>query len=82
MLRPRWKKILADFWENKARSLMVVLSIAIGAFAVGMIAVSYIILPESLDAVYSGSVPANIKITTDEFDDEILNTIKKNRRCC
>ena len=77
MLRPRWKKILADFWENKARSLMVVLSITIGAFAVGMIAVSYIILPESLDAVYSGSVPANIKITTDEFDDELLNTIKK-----
>ena len=77
MLRPRWKKILADFWENKARSLLVVLSIAIGAFAVGMIWVSYVILPESMDAVYSGSVPANIRITTDEFDDDLLNTIKR-----
>ena len=36
-LRPRWHKVLRDLWGNKVRTILVVLSIAIGVFAIGMI---------------------------------------------
>ncbi len=38
MIRPRWRKVLRDLWSNKTRTLLVVLSIAVGVFAVGTIA--------------------------------------------
>ncbi len=37
MLKPRWRKVLGDLWSNKTRTLLVVLSIAVGVFAVGMV---------------------------------------------
>ncbi|MEJ2557520.1 MAG: hypothetical protein P8186_15085 [Anaerolineae bacterium] len=37
MISPRWRKVLRDLWHNKARTVIVVLSIAVGVFAVGMI---------------------------------------------
>jgi putative ABC transport system permease protein len=32
-----WRKIWRDLWSNKSRTLQVVLIIAMGAFAIGMI---------------------------------------------
>ena len=37
MVSPRWRKILRDMGNNKTRTLLVVLSIAVGVFAVGVI---------------------------------------------
>jgi putative ABC transport system permease protein len=33
----RWIKIFKDIWDHKTRSLLVILSIAVGVAAVGMI---------------------------------------------
>jgi putative ABC transport system permease protein len=33
----RWIKVARDLWNNRARTGLVVLSIAIGVFALGMI---------------------------------------------
>ncbi len=38
MFSPCWRKVLADVWDNKSRTLLVVLSITVGVFAIGMIA--------------------------------------------
>ena len=38
MQSSRWHKVINDLWGNKTRTLLVVLSIAVGVFAVGMIA--------------------------------------------
>ena len=43
MLSPRWRKVLRDLWGNRARTMLVVLSIAVGVFAVGMIAGSQVL---------------------------------------
>ena len=77
MMPPRWEKVLADLWENRARTLLVVASIFIGVFAVGMIAVSYIILPRGLEYTYETAVPANIEIATTSFDQELLNSVER-----
>ena len=37
-IRPRWRKVFSDLWGNRIRTSLVVASIAVGLFAVGMIA--------------------------------------------
>jgi len=77
MIRPRWRKLISDLWDNKVRTALVVVSIAIGAFAVGMIAGAYLIISEDLSASYSDANPANIVITTDAFNKDYLSTIER-----
>lgn len=43
-MRPRWRKVFSDLWGNKLRSLLVIASITIGLFAVGMITSMHTIL--------------------------------------
>jgi len=40
-MQPRWRKTLSDLWDNKVRTALVVISIAVGVFSVGMIAGAY-----------------------------------------
>jgi len=76
LLRPRWRKVLIDLWENKARTMLVVASIAIGVFAVGMIAGTYVYISKDLNTSYSAVNPANIKLWTDPFNDGLLDTLE------
>ena len=57
-LRPRWRKVWRDLWLNKNRTIVVMLSIAVGVFAVGTIASSQVILSRDLQATYLASNPA------------------------
>ncbi len=81
MLKPRWRKVLADLWENKSRTILVVLSIAIGVFAVGMIAGAYVIISQDLDLSYAAANPANIEIITRPFDEEYVNSVARCGGC-
>lgn len=76
-LKPRWRKVLADLGENKARTLLVVLSIMIGVFAVGMIAGAYVIISTDLDLSYASANPANIEIITDPFEEKFVNSVAR-----
>lgn len=75
MFKPSWNKILADLWENKARSLLVVLSIAVGVFAVGTIAGAYVMIPADMSSSYASCNPANIELWTDPFDADLIRVI-------
>lgn len=77
-MKPRWKKVYADFWENKARSLLIIASISIGIFAVGVVGVGYLVIPKSMITTYLNTNPANIQIQTEIFDEELLKTIDNN----
>ncbi len=76
-MRPRWRKVLSDLIDNKARTLLVVLSIAVGVFAIGVIVGSYKIIEADMGASYAANNPANIEIRMSEFDDDFLNTLRK-----
>jgi len=76
-MKPRWKKVIADFWENKARSLLIIASISIGIFAVGVVGVGFYVIPESMVATYLSTNPANIQIQTDPFDEGLIQSIQK-----
>jgi putative ABC transport system permease protein len=76
MPSPRWRKILRDLGTNKTRTVLVVLSIAIGVFAIGVVAGSQVILSHDLTASYLAINPANASFYTDSFDDNQVEVIR------
>jgi putative ABC transport system permease protein len=80
MLSPRWRKVLADLRSNKARTVLVVLSIAVGVFAIGMVGGSNVMMADALHRTYRTTNPASAQITTvDPFGDELLEAIARMR---
>jgi putative ABC transport system permease protein len=77
MLKPRWRKVLADLWEDKVRSVLVIASVAVGVFAVGMIAGTYVIISTDMNSSYSSANPANIVLLVDPFDDDFLKSVER-----
>jgi len=75
-MKPRWRKVLLDLVENKGRTLLVVLSIAVGVFSIGVIAGTYVIISNDMSVTYAANNPANIELRMDDFDDDMLNTIR------
>ncbi len=81
MLKPRWRKVVRDLWLNRIRTLLVVLSIAVGVFAVGTIATSQIILSRDLRATYLATNPAHAMIMTFEsFDEDVVKSVGNMRQ--
>ena len=74
-MRPRWRKVFHDLIDNKARTLLVVFSIAVGVFSIGVIAGAYQIISQDMSASYSANIPANIELRTSNFDQDVLDTI-------
>jgi putative ABC transport system permease protein len=77
MVVPRWKKVLSDLWSNKVRTLLVVLSIAVGVFAVGSVASIYLIMKNDVSADFLSIQPHAASIYTDPFDDNLLFALRK-----
>ncbi|HEV2358800.1 MAG TPA: ABC transporter permease [bacterium] len=79
-MSPRWRKVARDLWGNKTRTALVVLSIAVGVFAVGMITASRTMLTRGLAADYGASHPSSATIYTNEpFDDDVVNAVRQTR---
>ena len=76
MLSPRWRKVLRDLWGNKLRTALVVLSIAVGIFAVGMISGSQDATMTALNTGWNATNPPSMIIYTDLFDEELLYTVR------
>jgi putative ABC transport system permease protein len=69
---PRWQKVLADLWGSRVRSLLVVASIAVGLFAIGIIATIYIVIAGDMRTGYTAVNAANIYIQADSLDQDIV----------
>ena len=74
-MRPRWRKVLHDLWDNKARTLLVVFSIAVGVFSIGVIAGAYVIISNDMSVSYAANNPSNVELRTSNFDDDVLTSI-------
>ena len=80
-MRPRYKKILYDFRSVPSRSVLVILSIFVGLFAVGMIMTLWICIPSDLRLGYEQSNPANIYFRLSAFDNSGMCWAHRWRRC-
>ncbi len=78
MLRPRLQKVFADLIGNRQRSLLVLASIAVGLFAIGVITTIYVVGPGDMQTGYAATNPANIAVQAPLFDrcavEHIINT--------
>lgn len=75
MVGTRWRKVILDLWSNKARTLLVVAAIAVGVFAVGLVASAQHILLRELRRDYAASNPASGMLTTSPLDDDIIEAV-------
>jgi len=75
-MKPRWRKVFLDLIENKARTLLVVLSIAVGVFSIGVIAGAYVIISHDMSASYAANHPANIELRMADFNEDVLTSVR------
>src|SRR5579859_67689 len=77
MMDIRHKKILRDLWLNKSRTLLVVLSIAVGTAAFGLMITGRIVLEQNLKDQYAASNPAQSVLSVSPFGDDLLAAVRR-----
>lgn len=76
LLQPRWRKVIKDLWGNKVRTALVVLSIAIGVFAIGMILATNVMLRQDLTRGYLDTIPASAVLFVSPFEQELVDVAR------
>jgi len=72
-----WIKTWRDIWQSKGRSTLVVLSIALSTFTLGVILNSYAILSREMTQDYLRSNPTAISFYMEKFDNDLLDELKQ-----
>ncbi len=77
MLATRWYKVLNDLTGNKTRTLLIVLSIAVGLFAVGTIVSARTLLSTEMARSYAAINPSDgIVRTVELFDEDFVRAVR------
>src|SRR5512133_2783383 len=77
MFRPRWQKVLTDLWSNRTRSLLVVTSIAVGLFAIGVMATISLVIQQDMQRGYAAVNAANLYVQTSWLDGGMLDHLAR-----
>ncbi len=72
----RWRKVVRDLGVARTRTVLVVLSIAVGVFAVGTIAGANALLQQGLRDAYLASKPASATLSTSPFGDDLVEAVR------
>ena len=73
-----WRKAIRDFWQERARTALVVLAIALGISAFAAVLSSYAILTRELDVGYLATNPASAVLRVDSIDNNLVKAILEN----
>ncbi len=77
MLKARWYKVINDLFGNKTRTLLIVLSMSVGLFALGIILSARTILSEGLAESFAAINPSSGTMRTAElFDENFLESVR------
>src|SRR6476661_9774218 len=71
-------KALRDFWQERTRTILVVLAIALGVAAFSSVMSSYAILTRELDRGYLETNPASAVLRVDSIDNDLVKAILQN----
>jgi putative ABC transport system permease protein len=72
-MRPRWRKVIADWWSNLSRFVLVALSLTGGLFAIGIISGGYLTTLSDMEDGFRAINPAEIRIRTTAFDKQVID---------
>jgi len=78
-MRPRWRKVFHDLIGNFSRTALVVLSIAVGVFSIGVIVGAYVIIAHDMSASYAANNPMNVELRSTPFDNTLITVVKNMR---
>jgi putative ABC transport system permease protein len=73
----RWKKIWADFWGNKGRTFLTILTIMVGTLAVGFNSNLGSYMLESMDGDFLSANPSEATIYMSPFDDDMVEVARR-----
>jgi len=73
-----WHKIIRDFQQEGARTLLVVTAIAIGIVAFSAVLSTYAVLTRELDKGYLATNPASATLRTNAIDDALVAAVLAN----
>ncbi len=73
----RWKKVWADFWGNKGRTFLTILTIMVGTLAVGFNSNLGSYMLESMDGDYLSANPSEATIYASPFDDGMVKVARE-----
>ena len=76
MLSPRWLKVVRDLKDNISRTLLSVLSIAVGVIAFGGMLIARNTVVTNLNLAYQASNPSDITIDLGPYDRALLRWVK------
>lgn len=68
----RWKKVWTDFWSNKTRTFLMVLTIMVGVFAVGFNQNVGLQMNRDMDADFLSANPSESTIYISPIDDDMV----------
>ena len=71
-----WRKVWRDLWHNKFRTFLVVLSTAVGVFALGFVFGTSDVMRTRLIESHKASVFPHIIFYTGQFDQDVVDTIR------
>ena len=72
----RWKKIWADFWSNKSRTFLTILTVMVGTLAVGFNANLGAYMLESMDGDFISANPSEGTIYMSNFDEDLVKAVR------
>jgi putative ABC transport system permease protein len=76
-MAPRWRKVIRDLSSHRFRTLLVVVSIAIGMFAVGVVLGTRQVLIREFEVDHAASVPRNVSYRTSDFGDDVVRRAER-----
>ena len=77
-LSPRWRKVLRDLYQNKARTLMIVLSLTIGVFTVSLLINAESVLRTAFVRQFASINPSSATLVlSDGFNKDYLPVVRR-----
>jgi putative ABC transport system permease protein len=73
----RWKKVWADFWGNKSRTILTIITIAVGVLAVGFNTNLGLYMAESMDGDYLSASPSEATVYAGPLDDDMVKIARE-----
>lgn len=74
-MRPRWKKVYRDLTTHRVRTALVVLSIAVGIFAIAVVMGGRQVLMREFDEDFASSAPPSAEFDTSPFDRAVVERV-------
>lgn len=77
MVPTRWHKVIHDLWDNRIRTLVVALAVAVGVYAVGGVLATQTVMLREFHADRDSAAIAHAIIRTDPFDQEMAARMRE-----